>query len=310
MKINIATRVHNENYFFPFFIEYYEKLEVDNFFLFSDNENNQIFKKLLNKLQRQKNIHINNMYSINSINYYDQTNQCNNIFNYALEEYENNSEECWWLFIDSDEFIRSPISNSLKKSLQNMNEEYIRTVFFEWYLTPSKFLNMMNPKDFLGLIHKGKLKGKILDLWGDLFYKDNIIKLDENTYSFFKKIKTISGFHRLILDKKVLISNGSFLLVDHLRGIPKLKFQERMIHRMKKIKDENDWSYIHFKYILKILNNYSSYYHKHLKDANELEKDILDIKSIDYDKSYYNAIIMPENIKSKYGSKPNNQKTK
>lgn len=311
MRFKIATRIFNEEYFIEAFLRYYLNLGANEICIFDgDSTDNSL--KIIEQMQNQSHFFKSNINIVCSDKkyrhkgYLQQTQFCNLILRYAIKDFLKTQEEVIWIFPDVDEFIRKPESGDIIEYLSKSLSDIIRTVFIEWYFSPKLKEIDVKPIQILENIETGKLRGKIMELWGDPFHKDYIIRLNSQNIIDFKNLYTVSGFHRLILNEQILIPpNRDFLIVDHLRGVSINIFSQRVEKNLKLLKDNKDeWSYHHFSQLKEHLNDYDNFYNKSLKTSEEIEFQLKKINEFDNTKSYFNNIIMRDNLNELGVSKP------
>ena len=311
MRLKIATRIFNEEYFIEAFLRYYLDLGADEICIF-DGYSTDNSLEIIEQMQNQSQFFKSNIKIICSDKkcrhkgYLQQTKFCNLILRYAIKDFLKTQEEVIWIFPDIDEFIRKPESGDIIEYLNKSLSDIIRTVFIEWYF-PLKLKKIdVKPIQMLEDIKIGKLRGKIMDLWGDPYHKDYIIRLNCQNITNFKNIYTVSGFHRLILNEQILIPpNKEFLIVDHLRGAPINIFSQRVEKNLKLLKNTRDeWSYQHFSQLKERINDYDNFYNKSLKTSEEIEFQLKKIKGFVNSKSYFNNVIMRDNLNNLGVSKP------
>jgi len=311
LKLKIATRIFNEEYFIEDFLNFYLNIGVDEIHIFDGKSTDKTIKLIRNLKEKSKELR-NNIILVSSnkkfrhTSYLKQTIFCNLILHYAIDNFIKEKEDVIWIFPDVDEFIRKPKNGNIKEYFSQNINEFFRTVFIEWYLTPKMIHNHLNPLKFLTRINTNQIKGKIMDLWGDPFYKDYVIHLTNQNIDEFKGLKTISGFHRLILNEQIIIpSNKNFLVVDHLRGVPIDIFKKRIEKCLNLLENNKDeWSYQHFTQTKKKFDDYETFYDEDLKSYIEIEREIKQIYQFDNNNSYFNNVIMQDNINELGVSKP------
>lgn len=308
MKLKIATRTLNCEYFIEFFLDYYIKGGADEIFIF-DSDSNDRTKEIIRNCQK-KNCKIHFIVSskdLRHINEKAEQNSCNTLLKFALNDFLAENNEIWWAFIDIDEFIHHPKNLNLKSWLKQRNRDTLRTVFFDLYLPPELIKNQIKAKDMIQLAKRGGIKGIIPDLWGDPFFKDNVLRLNKQNIKKFETLKAGGGFHRWTLNKKLYLpSNKEFLVVYHLQGIPINIIQEKIRGNLKllaSVKDE--WIKVHFQKVSEIFDNYNTFYDQcGLKSITELNEITKNISNYNNDKSYFNNVIMREYIENSDGSRP------
>lgn len=199
---------------------------------------------------------------------------CKQIYNYAISISEKyvSEEEVLIYFPDDDEFL--DIGSS------NFNIGINRSVFFDWYLSPKMRTQQLSALEFLQQVKEKKCKGRLLHLWENPFFKDNIILLNKRNFAEFARYTVLTGFHRVVdLKKEKIIPtpNSNYFIVNHLKGIPKEHVQERVKMKLDLIADKNDWDYINCSKQYNRLfddNAYQEWYDK-LKSLVEIEDHLM-----------------------------------
>lgn len=311
MKLKIATRIFNEEFFIDDFLKFYLNGGVDEIHFFDGESTDKTINLIRNFKNKSKSL--NNKVILVCSNkkfrhrsYLKQTLFCNLMLHYAIRNFIKEKKEVIWIFPDVDEFIRIPEDRNIKEFLiQNLSDFY-RTIFIEWYLSPKLINYEIKPLEFLMKINTDKTKGKIMDLWGDPYYKDYIIHLTSQNIKKLKALNTVSGFHRLIIDKQLVIpSNRNYLIIDHLRGIPIQIFNNRIEKCLNLLENNKDeWSYQHFSQIKRIFENYEAFYSKDLNSYVNINTELEKIEQFDNNKSYFNNVIMQDNLHKLGISKP------
>jgi hypothetical protein len=305
MKIKIAVRVYNEEYFIGHFLNYYLNLGVDEIHIF-DCESNDSTIEDIEAIQNRHNeiILVESNKKFRHFNHLNQTRFCNHMLKYSIQKYLEDYSYSWWLFLDVDEFIRIKKSN-LKNFFKKLSGYLLRSIFLEWYWPPEMEHAHFNFNKILNLVHNGNLKGKILNLWGDPFYKDQIISINENNLNLVRKLKTTSRFHRWILNQNIIYpQNRNIILVDHLRGIPISVAKSRINQNLELMKNEkDDWGYIHFKQLKRNFEKYQEFYEN--LDKIEIINEVLrKVEKYDNSESIYNNTILKDEIEDLGCSKP------
>jgi len=299
MKLKLATRVLNEEYFIDTFLEYYTNLGVDEIHIFDCSS----FDNTLNiiKTWQAKNKDVILALSdkrFRHTSYINALNFCNYILQYAINNQIQSDEDSWWIFPDVDEFIRPPYERNVKKFLKECHNDLIRTVFIDWQLPPDLINQNLELRYILNNVRIGSFKGIVQKLYGDPFYKDYIINLTPHNVKTFEKLKTTAGFHRFILNDQIFLPPNEFLVVDHLRTVPFHICEKRIKRRLKLLQDDqNDWFLEHFLQLKQRLENYESFYRNaNLNSFEELERLIKKVYGYDNQKSFFNNVIVREKI--------------
>ena len=311
MRFKIATRIFNEEYFIESFLRYYQNLGANEICIF-DGESTDNSLKIIERMQKKfsklkisiKIVDSDRNYRHKG--YLQQTQFCNLILRYAIEDFLKIQEDTAWFFPDVDEFIRTPKSGNILGFLSKNTSDIMRSVFIEWFYPPKMEKIDIKPVKILEDIKADKLRGNVMDLWGDPFQKDYVIKLNHLNITEFKNLYTTSGFHRLILNKQMLIPpNRDFLIVDHLHGVPFNIFSQRVEKNLELLKNKKDeWSYNHFSHLMNLINDYENFYNNSLKISEEIELQLNKIHEFDNSKSYFNNVIMRDNLNELGVSKP------
>ncbi len=299
MKLKLATRVLNEEYFINTFLEYYLSLGVDEIHIFDCSS----YDNTLNIIKAWQSKHKDIILALSDkrfrhTSYIDASNFCNYILEYAINNQIQSDEDSWWIFPDIDEFIRSPNDKNLKKFLKECHNDLIRTVFIDWQLPPNLINQNLELNDILRNVRLGSYKGYIQELYGDPFYKDFIINFTPHNIKTYEKLKTVAGFHRFILKNQIFLPPNEFLIVDHLRTVPFHISKKRINKRLKLLQDEqDDWLLEHFLQLKKRFEDYESFYkNSKLYAFEELEEILKKIQEYDNQESYFNNVIVKENI--------------
>jgi hypothetical protein len=299
----------NEEYLLETFFRHYQALGADKIYVFdcwSTDGTLDIVKRWESESNLVQLVLSDPKYRHSS--YQQQATFCNFILEWAVKNSYHHSEDTWWIFPDADEFIVQDSQQSFTQFLEkNAQFPVLRTIFFDWYLSPDHFHRKLSPEQILELIYERKLKGMISDLWGDPFYKDYILHVSEETYPLVSKFRAIAGFHRFIHTNKVYLpSNEPNILVNHLRILPQMIFQHRIHERLQLLAGSpDDWSFVHFNRLKSLVNNYDpEFYHLELHSLTDLIEEASCLGSYDNSHSYYDNVIMQENIRSPSGSRP------
>lgn len=296
MVIKIATKVFNEEQFIDPFIAYYLNLGIAEIHFFDSGSTDQTIP-LINQWQHQ-NTQIKLIASTPSLrhtSYSVETTVCNQVLQHAIQNTRESGHDCWWLFPDVDEFLRPP-RQGLKDFLRDCPYDFVRSIFFEWYRSPDQANIPLPIHQMLDEIRQGKLKGKLLDVFGDPFYKDFVIHFTAQNMQDYRSLRTIAGNHRYLLNDEVVIpANEPFLTFDHLRGLSLNHIQKRVAQGMQLLAEQHQkrydaWTFDHFSSIKEALSDYSDFYHK-LLSHSELEAKKLEIPEYDNATSMYNTII-------------------
>ncbi len=308
MKLKIAARTFNCEYFIANFLEYYLNVDIDKIYIF-DSDSDDKTKNIIKKYQNDNNnIHL--VLSSKELRHFNEVKErrsCNLLFEFALNDFKEKNAETWWLFLDIDEFIQPPEHMGLKTWLEQRKADMIRTIFIDWYLPPELANTPVKAREMIQLAKDGKIKGKIAELWGDPFFKDNIIRFNDRTIEKYKKLKAGGGFHRWNLKNQLYLPpNKEFLVTNHLQGIPKKIMQKKLEGNLKLLVNTSDeWLKVHFQKVKGIFDNYDTFYDtavlKTIMELNEIIKTISNYKNED---SYFNNVIMKEYLENLDGSKP------
>ncbi len=307
MKVKIGTRVLDESYFIETFMEHYLDMGVDEIHVFDSGSQDGTVEVVRGYEARGEPVRLVSVGpDLRHISRAREALLCNHIIKYAVKDYERREEPCWWIFPDLDEFVRPP-EPALCEFLETCDVEVLRGVLIDWYLPPSLAAEDLPSRQVLRLVQNGQLKGRVSDLWGDPFYKDYVVRLDERTMPRFRGLQTVSGFHRLVLDGEIFLpSNDCHIVVDHLRGIPRHKALQRIDSRLRALDGEwDDWSLEHFLLIRSQFEDYTGFLAKaSLQSPEELESTLGSVSRYDNGQSFFNRVIMRENIHEPDGSRP------
>ncbi|MCU0285169.1 MAG: glycosyltransferase family 2 protein [Acidobacteria bacterium] len=299
MKINIVTKVLNEMYFLDTFIRYYLDLGVDEIHFFDSESTDKTIETIKNWHKKHKGIQlIKSSKKLLHTSYSKETEVCNLVLQHTINDYKKNKEETWWIFADIDEFLRPP-AGGLRNFLQNIPaaNNMIRCVFLEWYLPMEIAEQRISVRQVLEYIKEGKARGRLIDLWGDPFYKDYVLRFSPQTITNFAQFRTIAGNHRYLFKGETVVpQNSPFLIVDHLRGVfIDVTFsrinQGLLLLEEAQRKLSDNMTYEHFKEKKKEVVNYEEFYRTALKSKEEVELLPDDAGAYDNSKSLYNKMI-------------------
>ncbi len=297
MKINIVTKVLNEMYFLDTFIRYYLDLGVDEIHFFDSQSTDKTVETI--KAWHKKNPAVQLIRSSKKLlhtSYSKETGVCNLVFRHTITHYRKKKEETWWIFADIDEFLRPP-AGGLRDFLQTTPYNMIRCVFLEWYLPMEIAEERISARQTLEKINEGKARGRLINLWGDPFYKDFVLRLSPQTIGEFSQFRTIAGNHRYLLNGETVIpQNIPFLIVDHLRGVFIDVTYSRIDQGLLLLEETqrkmtDNMTYEHFREKKKEILDYENFYRTALKTKEEVEALLQDVGSYDNIKSLYNKMI-------------------
>lgn len=297
MYIKIATKTFNEEMFVDTFIQYYLNLGIDEIHFFDSGSTDQTVAIINHWSQKNPNIKlIVSDPDLRHTSYSIETAVCNKVLQHAIQNTKDCNHECWWLFPDVDEFLRLS-QQELSDLLHNCPNTFIRCVFFEWYLSPAQSKTGLPIPQMLAEARQGKLKGKLLHVLEDPFYKDFVIHFTPETIPDYFSLRTIAGNHRYLLNDEVIIpANVPFLTFDHLRGLSLEHIQKRVAKGMQLLeaqhqKRHDDWTFQHFSDVKEQLDDYLNFYNNILLSYPELETKKLEITNFDNSTSIYNIIV-------------------
>ncbi|MFX0133238.1 MAG: glycosyltransferase family 2 protein [Candidatus Hodarchaeota archaeon] len=299
MKIKIATKIYNEEYYIDYFIKYHLESGIDEIHIFdaaSDDKSLKIIKKWQEKTDRVKLIESNIELRLTTDQH--ETAVCNKIFKHAVDEQIKNKDDCWWIFPDIDEFINLA-NDELFTFLSKAKEDIIRCVFFEWYVHPEKKDILYPIEKMLEMAQKGELKGRIVYIFTDPFYKDYLVRINQDNFEKFKNVQTYSGNHRFILKSKVIVPpNEPSMIIHHLRGGSKKIIMERINRRLSILESTNEWgNFTHFNERSEEINNYDSFY-KSLYTLDKLLKQKEETINYNNKASRYNLFINSQRLQN------------
>ena len=296
MVIKIATKVFNEEQFIDTFIQYYLNLGISEIHFFDSGSTDQTVPLIKQWCHKNSNIKlIISSPKLRHTSYSIETAVCNQVLQHTIQNTKESNQECWWLFPDIDEFLNPP-REGLDNFLSNRPNDFVRCIFFEWYRSPEQANTSISIKQMLDYARQGKLKGRLLNIFGDPFYKDFVIHFTPENIQNYLSLRTIAGNHRYILNDEVIIpANEPFLTFDHLRGLSLEHIEERVKKGIQLLKEQHQkrydaWTYVHFSGIKEDLHDYIKFYNK-LLTHSELEAKKHEIASYDNSTSIYNTII-------------------
>jgi len=297
MKINIVTKVLNEMYFLDTFIRYYLDLGVDEIHFFDSQSTDKTLETIKNWHKKHPGVQlIRSSKKLLHTSYSKETEVCNLVLRHTMKDYKKRKEETWWIFADIDEFLRHP-AGGLRDFLQTTPYDMIRCVFLEWYLPMEIAEERISARKTLDNIYEGKARGRLLDLWGDPFYKDFVLRLSPRTIKDFARFRTIAGNHRYLFNRETVVPrNTPFLIVDHLRGVfIDVTFSriDQGLHLLEEAQRKltDNMTYEHFREKKKEILDYENFYRTALKTKEEVEALLEDVGSYDNSKSLYNKMI-------------------
>lgn len=297
MKVNIATKVFNEEWYLDFFIRYYLDLGIDEIHFFDSASHDRTLEIIHEWSKKEQSVKlIITDEELRLSNDRMEILVCNQVLQHAKNRVQQTQEDMWWIFADIDEFLRPP-EEGVKAFFKNMSHSVVRSVFFEWYLPPEMYEAGTSVKKILQMARKGELKGRLLDVLGDPFYKDFVFFFTpDNINGWYSTLRTILGNHRYFVNEELLIPpNEPFLIFDHVRGTSKAITMRRIDLNLKlqqedQIQKRQDHSTaLHFRQIKDELIDYETFY-KNLHSFQELEAKKRQIPAYDSNTSDFNKI--------------------
>lgn len=297
MLAKIATRVFNEEQFTNDFIQYYLDLGIDEIHFFDSGSQDRTLDIIRGWMRKNPAVKlVISGPELRHTNSSIETAVCNHLLRHAMQDTLACNRECWWLFVDIDEFLRPPQPN-LKTFLNGSGNQIIRSVFFEWYLSPDQIQQDYSPLQVIAMVQKGYLKGKLLDLLGDPFYKDNTILFTTENINKYSNLRTIAGNHRYLLNDEIIVPpNQPFLVIDHLKGLSmshmhtRIEQWLRLLNQQPQKTAQDKWTVEHFCQIRAQIDDYLHFYNQELLTFAELEAKKPEIAQYDNDFSLYNTI--------------------
>ena len=304
MKVKVATRSLNEAYFMAVFLGDYLSSGVDEVHVFDSGSKDGTLEIV--EAWRDRTDSVELVLPPGELQHTGQDAEgrlCNYMLQYALRDYDQDLEESWWLFPDVDEFVRPP-SSGLRPHLEASAADILRAVCIDWYLPPERAREDLPAEEVLRLARQGRLKGRFSDLWKDPFYKDCVLRVNAKTAPAFRHLETVSGFHRFILRGRLYLpSNENYVVVDHLRGIPLRRALDRLKFRLSRLKEKDDWAFVHFQLVLDQLRDYDRFFRTGLHSATELEGRVRLAQEYDNRNSFPNNVIIREHLQEPRGSR-------
>jgi hypothetical protein len=297
-KIIIATRFYHLDWYQEAFINYYLSKGVEEIRIYCKKEDQKIIQKNLWKVNPNKNVHIIPEMQSDLRDFKTDWEMCKFIYADVLETIGKRigkADNFLLAFPDHDEFIDfNPFLSSAKEGTV-----LFRTIFHEWYLSPSLLEEDVSAETMLSMAIDHKLKGKVLEMWGDPYYKDYAIAVTAKNIDFFKELFPLSGFHRLIHKKKAWIPEKfACLRVHHLKGIPDLHRQVLLKYRKNLVEEQkDDWICWHYENeYRKLYKDYEQSY-KELNLPEPLLNQSLElINGFDSRKSVFDHVVVRQNM--------------
>jgi glycosyltransferase involved in cell wall biosynthesis len=293
MKIIVATRTYNEQYFIETFIQHYLGIGVDEI-LFFDSASQDESLKIINSIHK-KNNKVSLAISTEELRHTSDSKEaesCNYVLQYAIKKTLTLNEPIWWIFPDIDEFFQKP-QGGLRKFLSSNISPIMRGVFLEWYLSPSQAIKDISSRKMLKQALRGRLKGKHLLAMEDPFYKDCLIRLDPQLITSSNCIKFTLGNHRLLINNEIFIGKSfPWALFHHLRGVPFAEYQRRIRERINLLQARHDehydaHCYHRFEKLQKQLRDYECY-HASLQTISDINIQIEIARNFDPMQSQFN----------------------
>jgi len=281
MSIEMGTRIYNEEYYLDSFIKYNFGIGIDGIHFFDCGSTDASLKIIADwqKKDARVKLVVSNP-ALRFTTYSKDEELCNQVLEYALEFCRKENEGL-------PTFLE-------KHRVQRM----IRCVFYDWFLPPDQTRENISADRMLEKAINKELKGRLLPLLNDPFYKDYVLYADKALYTADseEKISLIYGNHRFIINNTLVIPpNTPILSVNHLRGVSCEVVKNRLGIRLELLQENYDkrndaLSYVHFKKIKQEIDDYDNLY-TGLKDFDALiaEQDITN--HFDNESSHFNRLI-------------------
>jgi hypothetical protein len=302
-KLFVATAMYHFDYYHSFFIDYYVNAGATKVLIFCAPEDEKVILKSIGENDNNKYVVVLPIITLPYSNDPNEKINFNTIYKSSISYVKNEitkGDEVVLAFPDEDEFIMG--IDHLHTFIHPVN----RCVCFEWYLPPIEKFDNLDARAFFQLAVQKKLKGMLFTLWGDPFYKDYIIVLNEDTYEVLANAEVLAGYHRIVHDKKPLIyTTEGFHIVYHLKGMPFKIMKVKMSERVNMITDTDDWVAHHYtRQYNSLALGYNTFYKTltSYEEINELLKAQIDTYTLE--ESFYEQTIVKQFIHSPGGSKP------
>jgi len=246
-KLVIATRFYHRDWYQQAFVNYYLSIGAAEIRIYCKKEDHRAIEQNLASIQSADRICIIPEMKTELRSFVVDWEMCKFIYADTLEAVENRlvgGDTFLVAFPDHDEFL--DLNFILRWNAPGGNA--FRTVFHEWYLPPSLIRADLSADMMLTMALEGQLKGKVLEMWGDPYYKDYVFAINAENLEFFKESYPLGGFHRLINQNKAWVPEVfDSIWVHHLKGIPDHHRRPILEYRKRiSLEEQDDWVSWHF----------------------------------------------------------------
>ncbi len=305
-KLIIATRFFHMDWTQQVFIEYYLEAGAEEIQVFCVPEDETILKEGLHKWISTNQVKLFPNLPSRIHCYLDEWTVTRSVYTHCLSSLKEGiamGNQYLVAFPDHDEFIEF---ESLHED-KFQRDHLIRAHFFEWYLSPDQISQEISAREMLHMATAHLLKGKILEMWGDPYYKDYVYRIGADNYQFFLDSYPLGGFHRLIHENKAFVPERSKALnVHHLKGIPDHVRRPILEFRKELAKDyEDDWIAWHFRDEMKKLNEKYAESYEPLKSSEEMVIEVASlVQNYDPSNSVFDQVVVRQNLDLPNFSRP------
>lgn len=264
MKVKIAAKLHNDEYFVDTFIRYYFELGIDEIVFFDNGSTDRSMAIIENHNFVNDITCVDDYFNLKIENYYSEYVFTKGIYNYTLGDFKKSNRDTVWMYLDIDEYALMNHRSQLIEKFRNCVETNILgSIFINWYTHPSLRNSNIRFDNILNEAINGKLRGYLLKLYDNVVYKHNIIRFTKDSISELNNFNLLPGYHRVLHNQKIVTAKkNDYLLMYHIKGIPERYSTPRLINRFKDLSnsDPHDFTLQHFKYEKVILDDYEYYY--------------------------------------------------
>jgi hypothetical protein len=253
----VVSRCLNEEYLIGPFLDYYLSNGADKIIIFDGGSIDRTMEIILARQQIEDKITV---VSTNK-GYNDELSQTRyniEIWKYLLDKYVLEDTIAYFIFVDVDEFICCVDIERIEfKQIKHLNQypsfQIYPSVFIERYPSLDSQLYIQKDffkKHFISNIDSQFPFGYTQDLWEDVIYKYNVLRISKEDEKNVESIIPNAGFHRWIKDGKLFIEPAPFFLVNHIKVLDWNISVERAEKRLNQITNNQNMCWIHYDYVL------------------------------------------------------------